>query len=141
PEVYYRYFNALPLFTDPALAKRTLDYAASPAARSQDSATLIGGLLASAATNEMAWEFTRSHWPALLRKLDIFEGVPNVFGSLSGFCSASRATEIRDFFAKSPEPAIRRTLQVALERIDSCVALDARQSKPFSTWLNAVGTN
>ena len=136
PELYYRFFSALPAFTDPALAKRTLEYAASPAARSQDSATLIGGLLESSATSEVAWEFTKAHWPALLKKLDIFEGIPGIVASLGGTCSASRAADVRDFFAKSPEPAIRRTLQVSLERIDNCVALDTRQSKPFSTWLN-----
>jgi len=135
PELYYRYFNALSWFSDPALAKRTLEYAASPAARSQDSATLIGGLLESPATSEVAWEFTKAQWPALLKKLDIFQGVPGIVGALSGFCSTSRAEEIKAFFAKSPEPAIRRTLQVALERIENCAALDTRQSQPFSAWL------
>jgi aminopeptidase N len=141
PELHYRFFNALPWFTDAALARRTLEYAMSPAVRSQDSATLIGGLLASQATSDVAWEFTRTQWPALLKKLDIFQGIPGVVESLGGVCSATRAAEIKQFFAKSPEPAVSRTLQVALERIDSCVALRARQSKPFTAWLNAAGTN
>jgi len=141
PELHYRFFNALPWFSDQAIAKRTLEYAMSPAVRSQDSATLIGGLLASQATNDIAWDFTRTQWPALLKKLDIFQGVPGVVESLGGLCSATRAAEIKQFFAKSPEPAVSRTLQMALERIDSCVALRARQSKPFTAWLNAAGTN
>lgn len=135
PDQYFKFFNALPWFTDRALATRTLDYALSPAVRAQDSATLIGGLIESPATADIAWEFTKTQWPALLKKIDIFQGIPNIVESLGGFCSTGRRAEIKTFFENSPEPAITRTLQIALERIDSCVALDERQSKPFSQWL------
>jgi alanyl aminopeptidase len=135
PDQYFKFFNALPWFTDSALATRTLDYALSPAVRAQDAATLIGGLLESPATGDIAWEFTRTQWPALLKKIDIFQGIPNIVESLGGFCSAGRRADIKTFFDKNPEPAIARTLKIALERIDNCVALDERQSKPFSQWL------
>jgi aminopeptidase N len=142
PELHYRFFNALPWFSDPMLARRTLEYAASTSVRSQDAAALIGGLLGSSATSDIAWEFVQTQWPALLKRMDIFQGIPDVVESLGGFCSPTRAAEIKAFFAKRPEPAISRTLQVALERIDSCVALRARQGKPFSAWLRtAAGTN
>jgi len=36
-------------------------------------------------------------------------------------------------------PAAARGLRQALERIESCVALDARQSKPLSEWLATAG--
>jgi aminopeptidase N len=140
PELYYRYFSALSWFSDPALAKRTLEYATSPAVRSQDAATLIGGLVASSATGDIAWDFVKAQWPALLKRLDIFQGVPGIVESLGGVCSPTRATEIKAFFAKSPEPAISRTLQVSLERIDNCVSLRTRQGKPFSQWLKVAGT-
>jgi hypothetical protein len=45
PEEYYRFFNALSWFRDPALVRATLDLAISPTIRSQDTGTLIGGLL------------------------------------------------------------------------------------------------
>jgi aminopeptidase N len=140
PELHYRFFNALPWFADATLARRTLEYAASPAVRSQDAATLIGGLVASAATGDVAWDFVKTQWPALLKRLDIFQGIPGIIESLGSLCSANRAQEIKAFFATSPEPAISRTLQVSLERIDSCVALRARQSKPFGEWLRMAGT-
>jgi aminopeptidase N len=135
PELYYRYFNALPWFTDSALAKRTLELAVSSSVRSQDAGQLIGGLLASSATSDVAWQFTKTQWPTLLKKLDIFQAIPGVVESLGAFCSTERANEIKAFFAKSPEPAVSRTLQLSLERIENCVALNARQSKPFSAWL------
>jgi hypothetical protein len=34
-------------------------------------------------------------------------------------------------------PAAARGLQQAIERIESCVALDQRQSAPFTRWLAA----
>ena len=36
-------------------------------------------------------------------------------------------------------PAAARALQQALERIRTCVALDARQSEPFAAWLKDRG--
>jgi aminopeptidase N/puromycin-sensitive aminopeptidase len=107
----------------------------SSSVRSQDAGQLIGGLLASSATSDVAWQFTKTQWPTLLKKLDIFQAIPGVVESLGAFCSTERANEIKAFFAKSPEPAVSRTLQLSLERIENCVALNARQSKPFSAWL------
>ena len=135
PEEYYRLFNALPSFGDPALVKRTLNYAISPQVRSQDAATLIGPLLASPATAEMAWEFVKAQWPVLLKRLDVFQGIPGVVESLGSFCSTARAAEVKEFFARNRLPAIDRAVQLAVERIESCVALDKRQSEPLSKWL------
>jgi hypothetical protein len=47
----------------------------------------------------------------------------------------SRANEVKDFLAKNSVPSAARAAQQAIERIDSCVALDMRQSKPFAAWL------
>ena len=47
PEEYNRFLNALTAFQDPALVKRTLEYALSDAVRSQDAPTLIAGALVS----------------------------------------------------------------------------------------------
>ncbi len=44
---------------------------------------------------------------------------------------------MREFFGKNPVPAAERTLQQAIERIESCVAVDERQSKPLTAWLAA----
>ena len=42
---------------------------------------------------------------------------------------------MKEFFAKNPVPAVARAAQQAIERIENCVALDMRQSKPFAAWL------
>ena len=136
PEQYYRVFNALASFRDPALADRTIAYALSPDLRSQDTPTLIGQLLNSSASDKM-WAALSSQWTALSDRLGSFQSLPYIVGSLGGFCTAERAAEIRTFFAAHPVPAAARGLAQSLERIDSCVALDKRQSAPFAAWLAA----
>jgi aminopeptidase N len=137
PEEYYRFFNALGWFRDPALVTRTLEFASSNEVRSQDTSTLIGILLNQPDAQEAAWAFVKSHWTQLTEKLGVFQGIPGIVSSLGGFCSTERATEIRAFFEKNQVPAAARGLQQALERIESCVALDQRQSAPFTRWLSA----
>jgi len=137
PEEYNRFLTALPSFQDPALVKRTLEYAMSDAVRSQDAPTLIAGALGSS-QKDLAWQFIRDKWPALIGKLGVFQGLPAVFQPLGAFCDRGKAEEIRAFFAKNPLPAAARLLQQSLERIESCTAIDARQSRPFAAWLKAA---
>jgi aminopeptidase N len=134
PEEYNRFLNALTAFQDPALVKRTLEYALSDAVRSQDAPTLIAGALQSSQKN-LAWDFVRDRWGAINAKLGVFQGLPAVFQPLGSFCDRAKAEEISAFFAKNRAPAAARLLQQSLERIDSCTAIDARQSAPFAAWL------
>jgi aminopeptidase N len=135
PEEYYRFFNALSWFRDPALSKRTLTLALSDTVRTQDTGTLLAGLLGRGWSRELAWATVKSEWRMLTQKLGTFQGIPTIVGSLSAFCSTERAADIKEFFAKNPVRAAERGLQQALERIDACVALDTAQSAPFTSWL------
>jgi hypothetical protein len=135
PERYYRYFTALSWFSDPALVKRTLEFAVSPDVRSQDASTMLGSLLVHPWSSDLAWEFTKERWPVLIKTLNVFQAIPDLVGSFGSFCSVSRANDVKEFLAKNSVPAASRAAQQAIERIDSCVALDMRQSKPFAAWL------
>jgi aminopeptidase N len=137
PDEYYRFFTALGFFRDPALVTRTLEFASSSEVRSQDTSTVVSLLLNQPATQELAWAFVKSHWTQLTEKLGVFQGIPGIIGSLGGFCSTERAADIRAFFEKNPVPPAARVLAQSLERIESCVALDQRQSTPFTRWLSA----
>jgi aminopeptidase N len=138
PDEYYRFFGALPWFREPSLAQRTLEFSISPAVRSQDTGTLIAGLMTSPRSQDAAWEFTKGHWPTLVEKLGTFQGIPTIIGSLGAFCSQQKAEDIKQFFASNPVPSAQRGLQQALERIEACTALAARQSAPLSAWLRAA---
>ncbi|HKH72105.1 MAG TPA: M1 family metallopeptidase [Vicinamibacterales bacterium] len=138
PERYYRYFNALSWFSDPALVKRTLEFALSPDVRSQDASTVLGSLLAHPWSSDQAWEFTKNRWPLLVKTLNMFQAIPSLVGSFGSFCSVSRSSDVKEFLAKNSVPSAARAAQQAIEQIDSCVALDMRQSKPFAAWLATV---
>ena len=68
----------------------------------------------------------------------MFQGLPAVFQPLGAFCDRAKAEEIRAFFARNPVPAAARMLQQSLERIESCAAVDDRQSAPFAAWLKTA---
>jgi aminopeptidase N len=139
PEEYYRFFNALPAFRDPALVTRTLEFAISSKVRTQDTSTLIGGLLGRPWARDAAWDFVKANWSTLTEKLGIFQGIPGIVGSLGSFCSTDKANEIRQFFMKNPVPAAERTLQQSIERIDNCAALVKRQAPAVASWLATTG--
>jgi hypothetical protein len=136
PEQYYRYFSALSWFSDPSLVKRTLDFALSTEVRSQDASTLIGALIVHPWSSDLAWEYTKTQWPTMLKTLNVFQAIPDLVGSFGAFCSVARANDVKDFLATHSVPAVARAAQQAVERIENCVALDMRQSKPFAAWLS-----
>ena len=138
PEEYYRFFSALPSFGDPTLVQRTLTFAISPAVRTQDTATLVAGLLTRPASRDAAWTFVQTEWPTLTRKLGTFQGIPRIIGALGTFCSTEAAAQVKQFFARNPVASAERTLRQALERIDNCAALVARQSSALTSWLTAT---
>ena len=138
PDAYYRYFNALVAFQDPALVRRTLAFALSDEVRSQDAPALLAPLLAGP-NGDLAWTFVTTEWDAITKKLGVFQGVPAIVNGLGGFCSADRAREVAAFFKTHPVPAAARSLQQALERIEACAAVDARQSPAFSGWIKNRG--
>jgi aminopeptidase N len=136
PEEFYRYFNALGSFREPALVTRTLRYALSPEMRSQDTPLLLEQMLASPAARDAAWTFIKQEWPALTEKVGVFQSMPMIVGGLGTFCSTERAADIRAFFAAHPVPEAARSLTQALERIETCAAVRDRQSAPFGRWLD-----
>jgi len=138
PEEYYRFFNALPMFKDPALSKRTLDFALSPAVRTQDTGTLIGSLMVQPWSQDLTWEFVKTNWQTIVKSLGEFQGIPSIVESTGSFCSAPRAQEVRAFFEKNPIPSSQRAVQQSIERIENCVALKERQSKPLASWVASL---
>jgi aminopeptidase N len=137
PEEYYRFQSALPWFKDPALSKRTLEYALSPAVRTQDIGQILGTMMLQPWSQEMAWEFVQTNWQTIMKTLGEFQGIPSIVGSAGGFCSTARAREVRAFFEKNPVPSSQRGIQQTIERIENCAALKERQAKPLSAWISA----
>ena len=137
PDEYYRFLDALTWFRDPALTKRTLEFAVSSEVRTQDTGTLLGNLVAHPWSRDASWKFVQEQWATLIRQLGTFQGIPGIIGATGAFCSSSAADEVRRFFEKNPVPSSERTLRQALERIENCSALVARQAPAMSRWLAA----
>lgn len=134
PDIYYRLFGALPAFRDPALVQRTLASTLTDDVRSQDVPTVLAQLFGGA-QGDAAWTFVQQQWDAITKKVGVFQGVPGIVGGLGAFCSTERANEVKAFFEKHHEPAAARSLRQAIERIEACAAIDARQSAPLTAWL------
>ncbi len=138
PERIYTFYNALASFGDPALLEKVLDFALSPAVRSQDAVHLIGRVMRNPEGQKVAWEFVRSHWNEIQSSGGAFAG-----GALAGptgtFCDAAMRDEVKQFFATHHEPASERTLKQSLERMNYCVDMKQQQSGQLASWLRSQG--
>ena len=137
PEEKYRYLNALTSFTDPALVRKTMDLVLEPEVRNQDAKLFLAGMLGSLDTQRLAWELIQARWDDIQKKTGEFVGNTVIVGGLSAFCDTRTGEEAKAFFAKHPVPDAQRTLQQALERIDSCVTLSRAQGPKLTAWLTA----
>ena len=115
--------------------QRTLRFAISSEVRTQDTATLIGGLIGRTSSQDAAWAFVKENWDLLTKTLGVFQGIPRIAGAVGAFCTREKRIEVQQFFKEHPVPAADRTLRQAVERIDSCVALKERQAPAASAWL------
>ena len=136
PEEYYRYLDALAWFSDPALIRRTLDYAISPAVRSQDVGLLLAGLMARPASRDATWAVIKAQWPTLVNRLDTFQSIPAIISATGNFCSREAAADVRQFFTQNPVSSSARTLQQGVERIEACAAMRTRQAEPLGRYLS-----
>jgi aminopeptidase N len=137
PEEYYSFLQALSYFRNPALIKRTLDFAVSANVRTQDTGILLASMLARPWSRDAAWTFIKNEWPALIAKLGTFQGIPAIVNATGNFCSTKAASDVKAFFAKHPVESAERGMNLAIERVESCAALRERQTQPLRSWLEA----
>jgi aminopeptidase N len=135
PEVRYQYLYGLTSFSDPALVRRTMDLTLSDEVRSQDAKLVIARMLLNSDSNTLAWQLARERWDEIQKKTGEFVGNTVIVSSLASFCDAKAGAEIRAFFKEHKVPDAERTLQQALERIDSCAKGAAVQGPKLAEWL------
>jgi aminopeptidase N len=139
PEEFYMFLGALSSFSDPKLLQETLDYALSPAVRSQDSLGVIARVMANPAGSKLAWDFVRAHWDEI-DKRGPFAGAEMVHATAS-FCDSGLRDEVKDFFSAHNVPAAQRSLKQSIERINYCVDLKSQQGPQLASWLSQQATN
>src|SRR5215475_6085920 len=137
-EEYYLYFQTVAQFRDPKLLQRTLEYALTPAVRSQDTLGLISVVMENPAGTRVAWDFVRAHWPEIEKVGGGFTS-GEVVAATSVFCDAGLRDEAQDFFTKHKVPTAERTLKQSVERMNYCLDLKSRQTPQLSSWLERRG--
>jgi aminopeptidase N len=137
PEVRYQYLYGLTAFSDPALVRRTMDITLSDEVRSQDAKVVIGRMLANTDSHKLAWQLVRERWAEIQKKTGEFVGNTVIVSSFASFCDAPTGAEISAFFKEHKVPDAERTLQQALERIDSCAKGAVAQAPKLAEWLKA----
>ena len=140
PEQYYRYFYNLARFTDPALVQRTLDFAMSPAVRSQDALNLIAAVMNTTTGANLGWKFVRSHW-AQIEKIMGGYNTGGIVATTGSFCDAGMRDEVKQFFTEHPVPAAERSLRQAQERVNYCIDLKQQQAPALASWLQVNGAS
>jgi aminopeptidase N len=137
PEERYRYLYGLTSFAQPALVRRTMDIVLSDEVRSQDAKLVIGRMLVNSDSHKLAWQLVRARWSEIQKKTGEFVGNTVIVSSFSSFCDAATGAEISAFFKEHKVPDAERTLQQALERIDSCAKGAVAQAPKLAEWLKA----
>jgi aminopeptidase N len=137
PGEQYRFRNALAFFADPALTRRTLQYAFSSEIRSQDAPSFIAALLQNPTSRQPAWEQLKANWPALER-LGVFQGLPAIVRAAGTFCDETSRADVSQFFSSRGSAGVERTLRQALESIDNCAAFRAQQGPQVTEFLRQM---
>lgn len=119
--------GAVGAFDDPALVRAALAKVLSDEFDLRESISIVGGVLGNWKTRELAYAFVKENYDTLAARMrsDEFQLVFHLPGT---FCDAAHRADAASFFA---ERAARvdggpRSLEQALERVDLCVARQAR---------------
>jgi len=134
PDEYYRYFYALTEFRDPALLRRTLDFAMSDEVKNQDAGGLIASVIFKPFGREIGWSYVEKEWAAIEKKMPE-RMLGGILGSGRVFCDADSLERVKAFYAKHPVKNAARTMAQSVERVGVCVALREKQSTNLHAWL------
>jgi aminopeptidase N len=129
PEVAARYRNLLPLFRDPKLTARAIEYIYSDRIRNQDRPVVASAMFADSATRPAAWAAAKARW-AEIEKLS-GGTIGRIAASVASFCDPESKKDVESFFAEHPVRGGQRGVSRALESIDTCIAFRAMQQKSF----------
>ncbi len=135
PELALRYRNLLPLFRNPKLQQRALEYIYSSKVRLQDLPVVASAGLGDPSTRPAAWAEAKRRWS------DLQESGPGVIGRISGatssFCDPESKKDVEAFLTAHPSRGGQRATARALEAIDTCIAFRNAQEASFDQALGA----
>lgn len=135
PQEYYNYFYALGSFRDPALLQKTLDFALTNEVRNQDLG-IISDVMSSHVGGPLAWDFVKTHWNDLMKKMGgSIGGAGLALGGAGSFCDPRMRDDIASFYEQHKLPGTERGFRQTQEAINNCIDLKQRQAQPLAQWL------
>lgn len=129
--------RALTRFKDETLLKKTLEFALSKHVRSQDAPLLIAGVIANNYGKYLAWEFLKKNWKEIVRRYGSGGGLLSryIVKILESHNDMKVYKDIRAFFKKNPTPQAARSVEQALEAIETNALWKKRDEKKVGKWL------
>jgi aminopeptidase N/puromycin-sensitive aminopeptidase len=134
PELQEGALRLLAQFEDPALVKRSDEYAISGKVRNQDAAIQLAIGLQIDATRDQTWEFIKSHWDAVHALLTPELGGALV-GSTAAFCTADKRDDVEKFFADHKVASADQAMKHSVERINGCIEMRDLQEPNLKKWM------
>jgi aminopeptidase N len=136
PDERNLYLLAAAKFRDPRLIDRGLQRTLSNDVRTQDTARYLAAFLDNPVARPRAWSFVKANWTQLEPKLRIFNAGVRIANALDAFCDSGARDDIRMFFDTHRLPGMDGALSRTVERINNCIDLREKQTKPVTDWLN-----
>ena len=133
PEEYGFYLQALGMFPQPELAKRTFDLVLGPDVKNQDLYALFTPLVNYRVQPE-AWELFKNDFPVIMKKVDGPDAV-NLAQVAGAFCDPKLRDDAQKFFAEQKLPGTERILQNAKDAVNACIQIRDLQQTNLSTYL------
>ncbi|HEX4603408.1 MAG TPA: M1 family metallopeptidase [Candidatus Angelobacter sp.] len=134
PEQYYNVGAALAEFRDPKIVERVLEFGVSDEVKNQDASQVVSRVLSNTDDQAIAWEWVKTHWPAVDKKITMSSGA-GIVNATRKFCSADLRDDVQAFFAEHKVPSAERALSQSREDIESCVKMRPRVQAELAGWL------
>jgi aminopeptidase N/puromycin-sensitive aminopeptidase len=134
PELQVSALRLLAEFENPALVKRSLDYAVSGKVRNQDAVIQLAIPLGSDENRDQAWKYIQENWEKVQAQFTTEMGAALV-GSTANFCSTEARDNVKQFFSTHKVASSDIALRHAIERIDGCIELRKLQEPKLIQWL------
>ncbi len=127
----------LPLahFSDPALVRRSLDWAMSARIRSQDRFRFLAGLLSNDEARPVAWPYVKEHWDEIVKNVPPFTAGLFPY-AMSRVCSTAGRDDVQTFLAAHPIAGAERAMRQTMERINTCIAFHEQEASNLAVFLN-----
>ncbi|HXJ91987.1 MAG TPA: M1 family metallopeptidase [Terriglobia bacterium] len=133
---------SLGLFPDPEMAKVAMPIVLTGEFDNRQSLDILFGVSQLTRTRDLAYDFVKQNWDALVAKLPTDTGafLPYIAG---GYCDAGHRQDVEDFFkGRSTKYAGGpRNLDQVLEGIDLCIAYKQAQEPSLAEFLKQYGSS